>query len=93
MSISKQGNAFIYSNDDGSKGGEITFRPQSENVIIADHTYVDPALRGQGVAAKLLDALAEYARDNDLRIKAHCSYVVDAFSRFAEKYQDVNLDG
>ena len=91
MTIEKQGNAFIYHRDDGSKGGEITFLLQGDGVIIADHTYVDPSLRGQGVAGKLLDALAEHARNQNLKIKAQCSYVVSAFAR-DDRYQDVNAD-
>ena len=91
MTIEKQGNAFIYSKDDGSKGGEITFQPQGDDIIVADHTYVDPSLRGQGVAGKLLDALAEHARSENLKIKAQCSYVVSAFAR-GDRYQDVNAD-
>lgn len=91
MNIDKQGNAFIYQNDDGTQGGEITFTPQGNGIIVADHTYVDPALRGQGIAGKLLDALAEYARSENLKIKAQCSYVVSAFAR-DERYQDINVD-
>ena len=91
MTIEKQGNAFIYSKDDGSKGGEITFKPQDDNIIVADHTYVDQPLRGQGIASKLLDALVEYARSENLKIKAQCSYVAIAFAR-DDRYQDVNAD-
>lgn len=91
MNIDKQGNAFIYRNRDGSQGGEITFTPQGNDIIVADHTYVDPSLRGQGIAGKLLDALAEHARSENLKIKAQCSYVVSAFAR-NNRYQDVNAD-
>lgn len=91
MSIEQQGNAFIYRQDDGRKGGEITFQRQHDNIIIADHTYVDPALRGQGIAAKLLAALAEYARSHRLKIRAQCSYVARTFAH-SDHYQDVNAD-
>lgn len=70
--------------------GEITFVPlASEQQIIADHTYVSPAARGQGIAKQLLDALAAYARENQVKIVPQCSYVQSMFDRHAEKYHDV----
>lgn len=70
--------------------GEITFVPlASEQQIIADHTYVSPAARGQGIAAQLLDALVAYARENQVKIVPQCSYVQSMFDRHAEKYRDV----
>lgn len=89
MSIRKQGNAFIYHNDAGETLAKITFQPRGDGVIVADHTFVDPSLRGQGIAAQLLDALADYARKEQLSIEAQCSYVVSAFAR-NRQYDDVN---
>ncbi|UJF25064.1 N-acetyltransferase [Suttonella sp. R2A3] len=88
MSIHKQDNAFVYQNDGGENLAKITFRPQGDGVIVADHTFVDPSLRGQGVAGQLLDALADYAREENLKIQAQCSYVVSAFQRY-DRYDDV----
>lgn len=82
-------NGFVYKKGTDALG-EITFTPlESQKQIIADHTYVSPAARGQGVARELLDALAAYARDNDLQIVAQCSYVESMFKRHAAQYQDV----
>ena len=53
-----------------------------------DHTYVSDELRGQGVAKKLLDEAANYARTNNLKMKPVCSYVVAAFEK-SEAYDDV----
>jgi uncharacterized protein len=66
----------------------ITFEWETEHVIVANHTYVDEALRGQQVAKKLLDVLVSYARENNLKIRPLCSYVVKAFERY-EEYQDI----
>ena len=59
-----------------------------DNVMHMDHTYVSNVLRGQGVAKKLLDAAAQYARKNHYKMNAICSYVVSAFEK-SDAYDDV----
>ncbi|TQR21492.1 GNAT family N-acetyltransferase [Psychrobacillus vulpis] len=72
---------------DGETLGEITWTLLGD-VMVMDHTYVSDALRGQGVAKKLLDTAAVYARQNELKIEPVCSYVVAAFNKSSE-YDDV----
>ncbi|ALH94771.1 GNAT family N-acetyltransferase [Acinetobacter equi] len=60
---------------------EITYQWKDDSTIIADHTRVDDALKGQGVARQLLDALVEFARKNKLKIVPLCSYVEVMFRR------------
>ena len=69
---------------------QITFKNGGNNVIVIDHTFVDPSLRGQGVAGKLLEQVVEMARTEGLKCVPVCSYAVVAFKRHAE-YQDVLL--
>ncbi len=66
----------------------IVFRPEDEKTIVAESTFVAPSMRKKGVAKKLLDRLAEHARENDLKIRPLCSYVVTAFEEH-EEYKDV----
>ena len=69
----------------------IAYKPEpNNNTIVAYSTYVDPSLRGQNIAKQLLDRLAEYARENNLKILPTCSYVVKAFDRF-DRYDDVKV--
>ena len=72
---------------DDRKLGEISW-VEREGVMHMDHTFVSGELRGQGVAKKLLDAAATYARENNFKMNAICSYVVDAFAK-NEEYNDV----
>jgi predicted GNAT family acetyltransferase len=51
---------------------------------IADHTFVPPEARGQGIAAELLDALIADARSEGFKIEPKCSYVIAAFRRHPE---------
>lgn len=83
----KQGE--FYMEENGRRLAEISYVPAGEGKINANHTFVDPSLRGGGVAEKLLDALSDYARENNLKIIPTCSYVVAKFAR-SDKYSDVN---
>lgn len=72
---------------EGERLGEITWALLGD-VMVMDHTYVSDKLRGQGVAKKLLDSAASYAREQDLKMEPVCSYVVAAFSK-SDEYDDV----
>lgn len=61
---------------------------EDNGIMTMTHTFVDDSLRGQGIAKKLLDQAAENARDKGLKMKAVCSYVVNAFDR-SDDYNDV----
>lgn len=78
--------AYIYEQD-GKNLAEITWARRGD-VMIMDHTFVDPSLRGTGLSKKLLDQAADYARENGLKMQALCSYVVNAFNQ-SSSYDDV----
>ncbi|MDF2906529.1 MAG: N-acetyltransferase [Herbinix sp.] len=79
----------IYLNDDNNHMiAVVTFPKVSEGVVNIDHTFVDPSLRGQGVASKLMEAAVAYFRSNNLKVKPTCSYAVKWFSENPE-YEDV----
>ncbi|WP_066558099.1 GNAT family N-acetyltransferase [Croceicoccus bisphenolivorans] len=68
-----------------AEAGELTYQKQADGkVLVADHTFVPPALRGKSVAAKLVEALVADAREQDFKIRPLCSYVVTAFRRNPE---------
>lgn len=73
----------FYMEDRGQRIGEMTYRRLGSARILIDHTFVDPALRGRGVARQLLDAAVDWARRTDTRISATCSYVLVQFRRDA----------
>lgn len=82
------GGKYSYQYEDGGKVlAEIEWT-ESNGIMTMTHTFVDDSLRGQGVAKKLLDQAAVNARDKGLKMKAVCSYVVNAFDR-SDAYDDV----
>jgi Predicted acetyltransferase len=67
--------------------GELTFLKRDKEMII-NHTGVNPSLRGQGLAEKLVLKAIDYAREHQLKIRPFCSYVSVYISRHPE-VQDV----
>ncbi len=67
---------------------KITFYYLDDNTIEVNHTIVDESLRGQGIAKLLVDELAKFARENKLKVKPVCSYVIKLFEKDST-YNDI----
>ena len=91
MEIKKGNNRFYIGDTEENPIARITWKNGGNNIIIIDHTIVDPSLRGQGIAGKLLDRVVEMARAENLKIVPVCSYAVVKMSR-SDKYKDVLLN-
>ena len=88
--VELEGDAFAFRlEQDGKMLAEITWTMLGD-VMAVDHTFVSPDLRGQGVAKKLLDRAAAYAREKEYKMEPICSYVVTAFERY-EDYNDIKV--
>lgn len=61
--------------------GEMTYSRTNPSLVVVDHTYVDPSLRGQGAARHLQDALVAWARETGNKVVPVCSYVKVQFDR------------
>lgn len=83
-------NGYVRRDEAGEIIAEITYAPTDDpNVVIADHTFVSPVLRGQGVAEKLLNHLVSEMEKQGKKIKAECSYVEAKFDKEYDKYQHI----
>lgn len=81
-----KGAAFYES--DGIRLAEMTFSIASESLIIIDHTEVGESLKGQGVGKKLLIAIVEKARKENIKIIPLCPFAKSIFLKNKE-LQDV----
>ncbi len=54
---------------------ELTYSRAGPNLIIADHTEVPDAFRGQGMGRKLATRMVEDARKEGFKIFALCTFV------------------
>lgn len=80
----------IYSTDEkGELMCETTFKRKENGEINIDHTYVNPILRGQGVAGKMMEVVAEYLREKGLKASATCSYANIWLKRHKEIFSDI----
>lgn len=81
----------FYKEKDGKLIAEVTYVPKGDTVAI-DHTFVDPSLRGQGIAEQLVDRVVEEMQKEQKKIKPVCPYVVELFKRKPDKYEHVSAN-
>lgn len=65
---------------------EITFpyTDEKKDTVNINHTFVDPSLRGQGMAGKLMAALIDEITKRNLKAVPTCSYAVGWFEKHPE---------
>ena len=63
---------------------EVTFPDVDENTVNINHTYVDDSLRGQGIAGKLIKAVAEQLQAQNKKAVLTCSFAIKWFERNPE---------
>lgn len=74
----------IYATDPSGKiVAEVTF-PTKDGISTIDHTFVDPSLRGQGIAGELVKLAADKILSEGNKIAATCPYAVVWFQRHPE---------
>ena len=54
---------------------------QHESRYVLTHVEADPALRGSGAAARLMEEIVALAREKNLQIVPRCAYAVAWFKR------------
>lgn len=82
----KRGAFFIEENDEWI--AEMTYAREGARKMVIDHTEVDASLKGKGVGKQLVEAAVKYARENNLLIKATCSFARKVLEG-NEEYEDV----
>ena len=55
----------------------------------AGHTGVDISQQHNGYGKKLVDAVVDYARKNDLKVIPDCGFVGMMFKKYPELYGDI----
>lgn len=88
MEIKRGNNKFYIGENESEMIAKITWKDGGNNIIVINHTIVDPSLRGQGIAGKLLKEVVDMARKEDLKIVPVCSYAVAKLTR-TDEFEDV----
>lgn len=84
MNFIQEANKIFLNDDNNHMIAVVTFPKVSEGIVAIDHTFVDPSLRGQGVAGKLMEAAVAYFRSQNIKAKPTCSYAVKWFEEHPE---------
>lgn len=76
----------IYSEDEnGYLLAEVTFPETSPGVVNINHTFVDNSLRGQGIAAQLMEAAYDMLKEDNRKAVATCPYAVKWYREHPER--------
>lgn len=73
-------NEIAYFDEGGKKSAFVCFEKEGD-ILTITKTFVDPSLKGQGYAKKLMEDVLSYARMNSLRLKATCSFALSYFEK------------
>ncbi|UOR03757.1 N-acetyltransferase [Hymenobacter aerilatus] len=72
-----------------SHQGELAYSFPTEGVIDFTHTFVDKALRGQGVADALARQALDFAREQKLHVRTSCEFMEKFVQAHHAEYQDL----
>lgn len=84
--LEPQNNRIVGVSAKGETLAEITFPLVRDGVMDINHTFVNPSLRGQGVAGVLMERAIAYAEAHKLQIIPSCPYAAKWFSAHPEKH-------
>ncbi len=84
----KDNKGFAMAREDNKREGIMTYSVQDKNVIIIDHTEVEPDFEGKGVGKQLLYKIVDMAREKNLKIIPVCSFANAMFKK-VDEIQDV----
>ena len=88
LNLNKNGAGDFYIPGGKEKIAEMTINV-SGNSLTVYHTEVLPEAEGKGLAKKLLNAMVDYARNNNLMVTALCPFVRAEFLRHPDEYNDI----
>lgn len=72
MEIKHESNIF-YIGDISDPLAKLDYRIENSNMMI-DYVFVSPQLRGQGIAAQLIEEAVKFSKENKYEITPICSY-------------------
>jgi predicted GNAT family acetyltransferase len=73
--------------NEGTRIAAIEYAKQ-DNIIVIEHTEVDPSLRGKNIGYQLVQKTAEFAREKGLKVSPICPFAMKQFQKNKE-WQDL----
>ena len=84
----EKGISFFSLHADGQEAGRMLVNV-TPGILEAGYTSVGFAQRQNGYGRKLVDAVVDYARENNLKVIAKCGFVAMIFNKYPETYGDI----
>ena len=79
---------FFIRDEQQRKVAVMTYAMADDKTMVIEHTIVEEALEGHGIARKLVDAGVQFAREKGYKIIPQCPYASSVFKKVPE-YKDV----
>tara|TARA_R110000868_G_scaffold8212_1_gene42940 strand:- start:996 stop:1280 length:285 start_codon:yes stop_codon:yes gene_type:complete len=79
---------FIYE-EEGKKLAFMDLLLTDSGKLVIKHTEVDPSQEGKGIAKKLLEEVASFARANNYKILPVCPFAKNVMYKYPEQYKDL----
>ena len=87
MQLKEEKGVLALEDESGNLVSAIWYAPLADRWTVA-HTFTEPAHRGKGYAAQLMEKLAQKARAQKAVLVPHCNYATYWLDRHPE-YEDV----
>jgi len=91
MNFIYDSNEVYVKNEDNQVIVRATFPWISDQVVNINHTFVDPSLRGQGIASILMEKVCQYLKEKNTQWVATCPYAVVWLKKHPEYNDMINL--
>ena len=85
MKFEVEQNRIYLANENGEAAAEVIFPAVGEGVVEIRRTWVDDSLKGQGVAALLMEACYEALKADGRKAVLLCSYAVKWYGEHPER--------
>ena len=89
MSIQHHANNQKFTTTREGHTAELAYTYPSEGIVDFTHTFVDEALRGQGIADELAHAALAFAQEKHLKVKTSCAFMASFVKRHHAEYADI----
>lgn len=79
---------FAIAREDNKRAGMMSYSIAGSELIIIDHTDVDPQFNGKGIGKQMLYKIVEMAREKNIKIIPLCPFAAATFKK-SEDIKDV----
>jgi len=81
---------YVTARENGARAGMMTYSKAGDNLIIIDHTDVDPAFGGKGVGKQMLYKIVEMAREMNIKVIPLCPFAASLFKKNTDIHDVLN---